>query len=208
MALTARGRQALALGLAGLAVVTALVAIGFVVYPFYTDFRASRTQEALRETFATDELKAAYREGRVQDSEPLTRIRIPAIGTDTIVVEGTSLRALNTGAGHYPTTPLPGQVGNVAIAGHRTTYGKPFARQDELKPGDKIFLETPFAVHTYEVTPAFGGHGNPWITAADDWSVADPTPDAMLTLTTCHPKGSDAQRLVTRAKLLSSEPLA
>ena len=201
MVLTAKGRRTIALGLAGLAAITAVTAIGFVVYPFYTDFRASRTQAGLREAFATDALKAAYKEGRVQDSEPLTRIRIPAIGTDTIVVEGTSLRALNTGAGHYPSTPLPGEVGNVAIAGHRTTYGKPFARQDELKVGDKIFLETPFAKHTYEVVR------DPWITAADDWSVADPTPDAMLTLTTCHPKGSDAQRLVARAKLVSSEPL-
>jgi sortase A len=196
-----------ALGLAGLAGITALTALGFFVYPFYTDFRAGRQQTLLRETFATESLRDAYRERRVQDSEPLTRIRIPAIGTDTIVVEGTSLRALNTGAGHYPTSPLPGEVGNVAIAGHRTTYGKPFARQNELKPGDKVFLETPFATHTYEVTPAFGGHGNPWITSADDWTVADHTPEPMLTLTTCHPKGSDAQRLVTRAKLLKSEPL-
>jgi sortase A len=205
--LTARGRQTLALGLAGLAAVTALTALGFFAYPFYTDFRAGRQQALLRESFATDSLRDAYRDRRVRDSEPLTRIRIPAIGTDTIVVEGTSLRALNTGAGHYPSTPLPGETGNVAIAGHRTTYGKPFARQDELKPGDKIFLETPFASHTYEVSPAFGGHGNPWITSADDWSVADPTPEAMLTLTTCHPRGSDTQRLVTRARLIQSEPL-
>jgi sortase A len=188
-------------------VITALGALGFVVYPFYTDFRAGRTQASLRETFATDSLKDAYREGRVKDSAPLTRIRIPSIGTDTIVVEGTSSKALNTGAGHYPTSPLPGEPGNVAIAGHRTTYGKPFAREDELKPGDKIFLETPFAKHTYEVIPAFGGHGNPWITSGDDWTVADATPEPMLTLTTCHPKGSDAQRLVARAKLVKSDPL-
>jgi sortase A len=207
LVITSRGRRAAALSLAGLAAVTAIGALGFVAYPFYTDFRAGRQQAALRESFASDSHKAAYKAGEVKDSEPLTRIRIPAIGTDTIVVEGTSLKALNTGAGHYPTSPLPGEVGNVAIAGHRTTYGKPFARQDELKPGDKIFLDTPFAKHTYEVVPAFGGHANPWITSGDDWSVADATPDAMLTLTTCHPKGSDAQRLVARAKLLKSDPL-
>lgn len=187
---------------------TALGAAGFFVYPFYTDFRAGRQQSALRETFASQSLKAAYSEGRIADASPLTRIIIPAMGTDTVVVEGISTKALNTGAGHYPSTPLPGEPGNVAIAGHRTTYGKPFANLDVLKPGDTIVLETPFAKHTYVVVPAFGGHANPWVTTADDWSVADPTPESMLTLTTCHPKGSDRQRLIARAKLMSSQNIA
>lgn len=208
MEITPKGRRAAALALAGLAAMTAIGSVGFFAYPFYTDFRAARTQDNLRETFATASFKSAYKAGTIEDSAPLTRITIPAIGTDAIVVEGTSTKALNTGAGHYPSTPLPGEPGNVAIAGHRTTYGKPFARQDELKPGDKIYLETPFAKHTYEVVPAFGGHANPWVVPADDWTVADALPDSMLTLTTCHPKGSDTQRLVARAKLMNSEPLA
>ncbi|HEX2053077.1 MAG TPA: class E sortase [Actinomycetota bacterium] len=208
MALTMRGRRILALSLASLAVVTAVGAAGFVAYPFYTDWQAGRTQTDLRAAFGSDELKEAYRNRRVGDAQPLTRITIPAMKTDTIVVEGTSAKALNTGAGHYPNTPLPGEPGNVAIAGHRTTYGKPFANLEILKPGDKVFLETPFAKHTYEVVPAFGGHQNPWVVAANDWSVAEQAPESMLTLTTCHPRGSDRQRLVARAKLVKSEPLA
>lgn len=202
MAMTAKGRRAAALSLAALAVVSALGSAGFFVYPLYTDWKAGRQQDTLRSAFASAALKAAYRQGRVGDAQPLTRITIPAMGTDTIVVEGTSLRALNTGAGHYPNTPLPGQPGNVAIAGHRTTYGKPFADLDVLKPGDKIFLETPFAKYTYRVSRA------PWVTSPTDWSVVAPAPGSLLTLTTCTPKGSAAQRLIARAELVKSEPLA
>lgn len=208
MVITPKGRRATAFSLAALAIITGVGAIGFFAYPFYTDFRAANTQSSLRDTFASSQLKIAYQQGRVGDAQPLTRIMIPAIGTDTIVVEGTSAKALNTGAGHYPSTPLPGQPGNVGIAGHRTTYGKPFARLDELKPGDKITLETPFARYTYEMVPPFGGRSNPWVTTPDDWSVVDPTPEPMLTLTTCNPKGSASQRLIARAKLIKSEPLA
>lgn len=195
------------MGLASLAVVTAIGAAGFVAYPFYTDWRAGNTQDDLRATFASDQLKDAYKNGRIGDAQPLTRIIIPAMKTDTIVVEGTSSKALNTGAGHYPNTPLPGEPGNVAIAGHRTTYGKPFANLDILKEGDKIILETPFAKHTYEVVPGFGGHANPWVVASNDWSVVEQSPESTLTLTTCHPKGSDRQRLIARAKLIRTEPL-
>ena len=69
-----------------------------------------------------------------------------------MVVEGTGASALRAGAGHYPNTPLPGEEGNVAIAGHRTTYGKPFANLDRLKPGDEIILETPVGKYTYKVS--------------------------------------------------------
>ena len=77
---------------------------------------------------------------------------IPAIGVDKIVVEGVSLADLKKGPGHYPETPLPGQEGNAAIAGHRTTYGAPFNRLDELEPGDEITVTTVQGEFTYEVT--------------------------------------------------------
>lgn len=202
-----KGRRFLALGLATLAVCTAIGAAGFVAYPFYTDWRAGNIQDDLRAAFASGDLKEAYSKGQIGDAQPLTRIRIPAMKTDTIVVEGTSAKALNTGAGHYPNTPLPGEPGNVAIAGHRTTYGKPFADLDILKQGDKVILETPFAKHTYEVIGGFGGHPNPWVVAANDWSVVEQVPESMLTLTTCDPPGSDRQRLVVRAKLINTEEI-
>ena len=208
MSLGPTGRRITALSLAGLALATGLGAIGFFLYPFYTDWHAGREQASLRQAFNTDALKKAYRERKLGDGAALTRIIVPAMGTDAMVVEGISQRALNTGAGHYPNTPLPGEPGNVAIAGHRTTYGKPFARQEVLKQGDLIYLITPFAKHTYEVVPPFNGHGPTWVVAGNDWSVAAPTKEPTLTLTTCHPRGEATHRLVTRAKLIKTEPLA
>ena len=69
---------------------------------------------------------------------------IPAINVDQITVEGVSVEDLRKGPGHYPSTPNPGQAGNSAIAGHRTTYGAPFHRVDELQPGDEIITSLEF----------------------------------------------------------------
>jgi sortase A len=135
------------------------------------------------------------------EGAPLTRIEIPALSVSTLVVQGTSPSALRAGAGHYPSTPLPGEKGNVGIAGHRTTFGRPFNRIEQLKTGDKIILTTPIGQHTYEVSKA------PWITHPFDWSIVAKTKDPLLTLTTCHPKGSANQRLVVRAKLIKSVPV-
>ena len=92
------------------------------------------------------------RSRRPPRARPTARIVIPAIGVDKIVVEGVSLADLKKGPGHYPETPLPGQEGNAAIAGHRTTYGAPFHRLDELEPGDEITVTTVQGEFTYEVT--------------------------------------------------------
>src|SRR6185503_15608199 len=99
------------------------------------------------------------------------------------------------------TTPLPGAVGNVGIAGHRTTFGRPFNRIDELRPGDVVILTTPVGKFTYEVQKP------PFVVSPDDWSVVDQPPgESLLTLTSCHPKGSANQRIVVRSKLAKSEP--
>src|SRR5262245_23624916 len=74
----------------------------------------------------------------VVEGEPIGRIEIPRISLDAYVVEGVGDDDLHSGPGHYPGTPMPGQEGNAAIAGHRTTYGAPFGSIDELAPGDKI----------------------------------------------------------------------
>ena len=84
-------------------------------------------------------------------------------------MEGTSASALRAGAGHYPQTPLPCEGGNVAIAGHRTTYGKPFANVDRLAKGDVIVLETPVGSCTYEVDKAaFAVEPNDFSVIAND----------------------------------------
>src|SRR5205085_11331421 len=155
-----------------------------------TNLYQSRVQSNLRHQLASPELRQAYQNRSLRVGDSLTRIKIPKIGVDVVVVEGTSASALRAGAGHYPETPLPCEQGNVAIAGHRTTYGKPFANVDRLKAGDVVVLETPIGACTYTVSRA------PFIVAPDDFSVIDPTRDRELTLTSCHPKGSAAHRII------------
>src|SRR5207244_13621335 len=147
-----RTRRWARVGLSILSLVLLVVGVGLLAYPFATNLYQDRIQSRLDRQLASPELQQAYRERQVQTGDSLTRIQIPRIGVDVVVVEGTTASALKAGAGHYPTTPLPCEDGNVAIAGHRTTYGKPFANIDQLKPGDLITLDTPVGSCTYEVS--------------------------------------------------------
>ncbi|MEA2716414.1 MAG: sortase [Actinomycetota bacterium] len=179
--------------LSGLSVVLLLGGVGLVGYPFFTNAWQSRIQAQLDDQLVSPELTQAYKEGKVETGDSLTRIRIPAIDVDVVVVEGITPSALRAGAGHYPQTALPCESGNVAIAGHRTTYGRPFGNLDELKSGDTIQLITPLGACEYRVSKA------PFATPPTELGVIQPTPGKMVTLTTCHPKGSAAQRLVVQA---------
>jgi len=199
MTLARLSPEALRRTLTALAVCLALTGAGLIAYPFATDLWAARIQTGLATELAAS--AESFRLGTLESGDPVTRLQIPAIDVNTIVVEGTSLAALRAGAGHYPETPLPGEAGNVAIAGHRTTYGRPFNRMDELEAGDKIILSTPLGQHTYEVT------SRPWVVLPHEWDavVNDYPPDgAFLTLTSCHPEGSATHRIVVRAKLIDS----
>lgn len=135
-----------------------------------------------------------FPEETVEEGESLGAIRIPSIELDWVLFAGVTPSTLNQGPGHMPWTPLPGQPGNSVISGHRTTYGAPFFDLDLLEPGDVIEVETAIGVHTYTVRDTI------IVTANDVW-VTDPKPGAWLTLTTCHPKFSAAQRLIIQAEL-------
>jgi sortase A len=147
-------------------------------------------------------------------------IYIPDFGTDYVftVVEGTDLDELNKGPGHYVDTPLPGAVGNVAIAGHRVGKGSPFLNLDKLKAGSAIVIRTRTYWYTYRVVGDPGGSadtvsalGFPGREIVDpsDVAVIAPVPDKpgatptrrLLTLTTCHPKFTARQRMVIHAEL-------
>ncbi|HZM32528.1 MAG TPA: class E sortase [Acidimicrobiales bacterium] len=128
------------------------------------------------------------------DGDAVARLRIPAIGLDKIVVEGVEVSDLKKGPGHYPSSPLPGQPGNAAIAGHRTTYGAPFNRLDELEAGDEIMVTTVQGSFRYEVREQL-------IVEPDQVEVLDDFGDDRLTLTACHPKYSARQRIVIVAAL-------
>ena len=138
--------------------------------------------------------------------EAIARIIIPSIDVDTVVVAGVEIDDLRKGPGHYSTTPLPGQPGNAAIAGHRTTYGAPFGQLAELNAGSAIIVETLQGTFTYRVLPGMpgmAGHALGFrIVAPTALEVLDDLGDNRLTLTTCHPKYSSRQRLIVQAVLV------
>ena len=139
------------------------------------------------------------------DTDAVARIVIPKIEADYIVVEGVTLDNLRDGPGHYPLTPMPGQAGNAAIAGHRTTYGAPFGKLDNLEPGDVINLRTYQGQFEYVIYDKFAVGPN-----ATEVLDTDPARKATLTLTTCHPPYSAAERLIVKAELKlppNTEPL-
>lgn len=140
------------------------------------------------------------------ESDVLAHLVIPKIGVDTYVVQGTDDSDLRKGPGHYPATPYPGQVGNSSIAGHRTTYGAPFGELDGLEVGDTIQVTTLQGAFEYTVYEKV-------IVSPNDSDVLDPDPSraATITLTTCHPKYSAAERLIVKGELVipaGTQPLA
>ena len=134
-----------------------------------------------------------------------------------VVVEGTGFNDLQKGPGHYPGTALPGQVGNFAVAGHRTTYLHPFNKIATLRSGDHIVLETKDTWFTYTIENV-PGTNIPWREIVDptDVAVAYPVPDQpdpnkqptlrLLTFTSCHPEYSARQRYVIHALLTEALP--
>ena len=208
---------------AGLAVALVVFGLGMLVYPVTTDIYTSRAQARLRRDFAAQVVQAQMPPANVGPAPATSKgtppavhagqgvalIRIPKLGVDTVVVEGTDPATLRQGPGHYPGSSQACARGNVAIAGHRTTYGRPFAGLDELAAGDEITLATPQRRCTYQVVagasplPAPRKGSAAWVTSPGDWSAVAPVQGSYLTLTTCHPKGSAAKRLIVRARLVS-----
>ena len=132
----------------------------------------------------------------VAEGDPIARIELPRIGIDKIVVAGVEKNDLKKGPGHYPETPLPGQLGNSAIAGHRTTYGQPFFDIDKLNTGDEIIVTTLTGRYVYLVT------GQQIVSPSDYQVIATTDPSrATLTLTSCHPKYTARERIIIFAEL-------
>ena len=163
---------------------------------------SGETQQALAEASAPDRLPTgppttAPTTGAPSEGEPIGGIRIPAIGINQIFVEGTNTGDLRKGPGHYTGTPLPGQAGNAAIAGHRTTYGHPFYNLDSVKKGDPIVITTLQGIFVYDALDSR-------VVSPNDISVLNNSFANLLTLTTCNPRFSASTRLIVRAKLVHS----
>ncbi|SEG54711.1 sortase A [Thermomonospora echinospora] len=204
-------------GLAELTVTAGLILALFVGYLAWGTGEYTRRQQGdLRDDL--ERQWSADRVRRLADVQPagsgtapapaagqaLAILRVPRFGASYryAVVEGVSVADLRKGPGHYPGTAGPGEIGNMVIAGHRTTYGGPFERNDELARGDEILVDTATTTYVYRVTGRT-------VVRPSGIEVTAPVPGrpgrkprkAMLTLTTCHPKFSAAYRLVVFAEL-------
>ncbi len=122
------------------------------------------------------------------------RIEIPRIGLDVPMFEGVSLTTLDNGPGHWPGTAMPGQIGNVVIAGHRVSHSRPFRHIDQLQVGDEVVLSTADGRFVYLVAGA-------QIVEPDALHIVDQTPEPTATLFACHPPGSTRQRYVVHLVL-------
>ena len=119
----------------------------------------------------------------------LGSISIPKLGLDAPLFQGVTLTTLNRGPGHWPGTAMPGQVGNVVVAGHRVTHTRPFRHIDQLAPGDTVVFTVDGAAHTYTMT------SNEVVTP-DQIRIVEQTPQHTATLFACHPPGSAQFRFV------------
>jgi len=207
-----------------LLIIAGVLVLGFVGFQLWgTGLEESRGQSQLTESLASDlgdtesatlDLSELNEQLATVDSatapptepppegEPVGIISIDRIDLQRVIVEGVSKADLKKGPGHYPGTPLPGQAGNSAVAGHRTTYGAPFNRIDELIPGDEILVTTPQGAFTYVVIPAPGETEQAWyVVSPSQVEVLADVGDNRLTLTACHPEYSAKQRIIVHAVL-------
>lgn len=125
-------------------------------------------------------------------AEPVNQlgsIEIPKIGLNVTMYEGIRLTTLDRGPGHWPGTAMPGQVGNVVVAGHRVSHAKPFRHLDMLSPGDEVIFTTDGGRFVYTVSSTE-------VVTPDAVRIVDQTLDRTATLFACHPPGSTRQRIV------------
>lgn len=194
-----------------------VVVLLFSVYELYgtglvTDREQGRLGEDLREAWARPAQPARAGEPvpvALERGQGIAVLHVPAIDAYApwVVVEGVGVDDLKKGPGHIPGTAMPGEVGNVVLSGHRTTYGAPFNRFDELDPGEQVVLETREGWYTYTIRGS-------QIVDPTAVEVTFPVPgdadavptERLLTLTTCHPKYSAKQRLIVRGVLEEMTP--
>lgn len=173
--------------------VLGLALVGYVGSQYWEMYRSQRQLQAQweKQTAAV----STPGQPKLSAEEMLTRVSIPKINLDAIVVEGDTPRQLTKGPGHMTETAYPGETGNAVITGHRDTF---FRHIYELQKGDAIFVRRNGESFKYEVT-------GKKVVKPEDVSVLNPTPDAQLTLITCYPTyyiGPAPERLVVFSKLV------
>ena len=144
-------------------------------------------------------LDAARFRRQVKPGQPIGRIVIGRIGLSMVLVQGTDEESLKKGPGHDPRTYMPGESRLVYIAGHRTTYLAPFSHIHDIRPGDYIRLEMPYATFVYRMVT----HR---VVVASDMAVLRSPKHEQLELQACHPRFFATHRYLVYARLVSVQP--
>lgn len=190
-AIAARRRLSLVLMLGGLGL------LGYVGSEYWSMYREQQDLHRLWQ--AQQKAAAASSAPSTAVDDGLTRVSIPKINLDVIVVEGTNHKALRLGPGHLKNTPAPGELGNSVISAHRDTF---FRHIYELTKGDRIDVTRDGHDYIFEVT-------GKKIVQPDDLSVVKNSADARLTLITCYPTyyiGPAPERLIVVSRLVNGTP--
>ena len=177
-------------------VVIGVVLLGYVAGQYWGMYRSQQNLEAEWQRQAAT--VSAPGQAPISPDQLLTRLEIPKIQMDAIVVEGASRKDLSEGPGHMKQTAQPGETGNAVITAHRDTF---FRHIYELTKGDQIKVRRSGRIFTYEVT-------GKRIVMPEDISVIKQTNDPQLTLITCYPTyyiGPAPKRLVVFSKLVDSD---
>jgi sortase A len=176
--------------------------VGYVGWLLWgTGIQTAHAQTQLRAEFHPGERPSTHAPVPPLRGNVYAEIRIPSIGVDSMVVQGTDYGSLKKGPGHYANTANPwDKTGRVGIAGHRTTYLHPFYSLDRVRPGDAILLRTAYGSYDYRVTRVFV------IPSQGSGVVLDQTSDPTLVLTTCNPRFSSSQRLIVTADRVDITP--
>lgn len=132
---------------------------------------------------------------------PIGRIQIPSIGVDEVMYDQVTALSIDKGPSHWPGTAMPGQLGNVVVAGHRTSHRSPFLRLGELHNGDDIVFVMPDGTWTYKVS-------NIEVVSPKALDIVNQHEVSEATLFTCHPPGSASERLVIHALFVPTAPAA
>jgi sortase A len=140
----------------------------------------------------SDKTKAKYEEAKFTEEPPLAVLTIERLNFEAPIYLGTDRVTLDRGLGLIKSTARPGEVGNIALSGHRDSF---FRSLKDIKKGDTIEMQTPDGIENFEVSDIF-------IVDALDVSVIKPTDTTVLTLITCHPfyyAGYAPDRYIVRA---------
>jgi sortase A len=204
-----------------LVTVSLLVFLYLIYHAWFTNVSASVKTESLAVQIEQDfeELSKTP----ISISEPIRTARVESVAVETIglvyiprlkskvwglpLVQGIDHRSLSLGIGHYPSTEMPGQAGNFAIAGHRATNGEPFAYFEKLQKGDSVFVRTASNWFEYQLfEDQIVQEAETWVLADSPrgLDIAEGTP--LITLTTCDPRWNSYQRWAWWGVLVKTYP--